>query len=136
MFDIDHFKKYNDRNGHQAGDEALKATGQLLNDRRRESDTAARYGGEEFIVILPDTPKEGAYLFGESFRKIIESYPYQHGEGQPLGKVSISGGVSTFPEDGSAGNALIEAADACLYRSKEAGRNAVTKSRAPKDVLA
>jgi diguanylate cyclase (GGDEF)-like protein len=83
MFDIDHFKKFNDRNGHQAGDEALKITGQLLNERRRESDTAARYGGEEFIVILPDTPKEGAYIFGESFRKIIESYPYPHGEGQP-----------------------------------------------------
>ncbi|HVY62928.1 MAG TPA: diguanylate cyclase, partial [Planctomycetota bacterium] len=133
MFDIDHFKKYNDRNGHQAGDEALKVTGQLLNERRRESDIAARYGGEEFIVILPDTPKEGAYIFGESFRKIIESYPYSHGEGQPLGKVSISGGVSTFPEDAAAPNALIEAADACLYRSKEAGRNHVTKYRAQKE---
>jgi len=127
MFDIDHFKKYNDRNGHPAGDEALKITGHLLNERKRETDTAARYGGEEFIVILPDTPKEGGYIFAESFRKIVESYPYPHSEGQPLGRVSISGGVSTFPEDGQSPTSLIEAADECLYRSKEHGRNHVTK---------
>jgi diguanylate cyclase (GGDEF)-like protein len=136
MFDIDHFKKYNDRNGHQAGDEALKITGQLLNERRRENDIAARYGGEEFIVILPNTNKEGAYTFGESFRKLVEGHPYPHGEGQPLGKVSISGGVATMPEDGVGPTSLIEAADACLYRSKEAGRNLITKQRAPRDVLA
>jgi diguanylate cyclase (GGDEF)-like protein len=135
MFDIDHFKKFNDRNGHQAGDEALRITGALLNERKRETDIAARYGGEEFIVILPDTPKEGGYIFGESFRRIVESYPYPHGEGQPLGRVSISGGVSTFPEDGQSPTALIEAADECLYRSKEHGRNHVTK-RVPKDQYA
>src|SRR5205085_4526356 len=97
----DHFKKYNDRNGHQAGDEALKVTGTLLNERKRETDVAARYGGEEFIVILPNTNKEGAFTFAESFRKQVESYPYAHGEGQPLGKVSLDGGVSSFPEDGA-----------------------------------
>jgi diguanylate cyclase (GGDEF)-like protein len=135
MFDIDHFKKYNDRNGHPAGDEALKVTGQLLLERKRESDIAARYGGEEFIVILPDTGKEAAFIFAESFRKIVESYPYPHGEGQPLGKVSVSGGIAAFPEDAHGPTSLIEAADACLYRAKEAGRNHVTRRQAP-DALA
>jgi diguanylate cyclase (GGDEF)-like protein len=137
MFDIDHFKKYNDRAGHVAGDEALRITGQLLTERRRDSDTAARYGGEEFLVILPNTGKDAAYAFAESFRKTVESYPYPHGEGQPLGKVSISGGVATYPEEGAAGpQALIEVADARLYRSKSAGRNHVSKVDEPKYVEA
>jgi diguanylate cyclase (GGDEF)-like protein len=127
MFDVDHFKKYNDRNGHQAGDEALRMTGQILNDRRRETDTAARYGGEEFICILPETPKEGALAFAESVRRAIESAPYPHGDSQPLGRVTISGGVATYPDDAFSGSGLIEVADACLYRSKEAGRNNVSK---------
>jgi diguanylate cyclase (GGDEF)-like protein len=127
MFDVDHFKKYNDRNGHQAGDEALRITGQILNDRRRETDTVARYGGEEFICILPETPKEGAYVFAESVRKAIESHGYPHGESQPLGRVSISGGVASYPEDAFSGTGLIEVADACLYKAKEAGRNQICK---------
>lgn len=127
MFDVDHFKKYNDRNGHQAGDEALRMTGNLLNDRRRETDTAARYGGEEFICILPETPKEGALAFAESVRKAIEVAPYPHGDSQPLGSVTISGGVATYPDDAFSGTGLIEVADACLYKSKEAGRNNISK---------
>ncbi len=127
MFDIDHFKKYNDRSGHPAGDEALRITGQIVTERKRESDIACRYGGEEFIVILPGTPKDGGFTFGESLRRAIEAYPYPHGEGQPLGKMTMSGGVATYPEDGFTGSALIEVADANLYRSKELGRNTVTK---------
>jgi diguanylate cyclase (GGDEF)-like protein len=125
MFDVDHFKKYNDRNGHQAGDEALKLTGTLLNERRREADTAARYGGEEFICILPETPKEGAFVFAESIRKTIEQTDYPHSESQPLGRVTISGGIATYPEDSYNGTGLIEVADACLYKSKEGGRNQI-----------
>lgn len=127
MFDVDHFKKYNDRNGHQAGDEALRMTGQILNERKRETDIAARYGGEEFICILPETGKEGAFTFAESIRKTIEAAPYPHAEAQPLGRVTISGGVATYPDDGTSASALIEVADACLYKSKEKGRNAITR---------
>ena len=79
--------------------------------------------------------KESRHIAGESMRKAIEQYPYPHGEGQPLGKVSISGGVSTYPEDGTGPSALIEVADACLYKSKEHGRNHVTRM-ASRDVLA
>ncbi len=128
MFDLDNFKHYNDTNGHQAGDEALKITGKLLLDRKRDTDVAARYGGEEFIVILPDTPHAGAYEFAESVRKIIESHPFPHGANQPLGKVSISGGVASYPEHGYTAQALIETADSCLYKAKQAGRNRIVKS--------
>jgi diguanylate cyclase (GGDEF)-like protein len=127
MFDIDYFKKYNDRNGHQAGDEALRITGHILQERKRDSDIAARYGGEEFIVILPETGKDGAYAFAEAIRRAIESTPYPHAESQPAGKVTISGGISTYPDDGASGTALIEISDACLYKSKEAGRNTITR---------
>ncbi|MGH7294229.1 MAG: diguanylate cyclase, partial [Polyangiaceae bacterium] len=127
MFDVDHFKKYNDRNGHQAGDEALKMTGAILNERRRETDTAARYGGEEFICILPETPKEGAFAFGDAIRRSIEQSAYPHAESQPLGRVTISGGIATYPEDAFSGTGLIEIADACLYKSKENGRNQIAK---------
>ncbi|RME71520.1 MAG: GGDEF domain-containing protein [Planctomycetota bacterium] len=126
MFDIDHFKHFNDRNGHQAGDQALRITAEIVLQRIRDGDTAARYGGEEFVVILPDTPKEGAYAFAEAVREAIEACSYPHGENQPLGRVTISGGVATWGEDGRTGAELIEAADARLYRGKKAGRNRVS----------
>ena len=69
IFDLDHFKNYNDTQGHQAGDEVLKITGRILRESVRADDVAARYGGEEFIVLLPHTPKDGAQQFAEKFRK-------------------------------------------------------------------
>lgn len=125
MFDIDHFKDYNDRNGHQAGDEALRLTAKILLERKRDSDVAARYGGEEFVVILPDTNREGALAFAEAVRRAVESTPYPHGDKQPLGCVTISGGVATYGLDGRSGAELIEAADANLYRGKQGGRNRI-----------
>lgn len=128
IFDLDHFKKYNDTNGHQAGDEVLKLTGQILREMVRPDDTPARYGGEEFIVILPQTPKDGATIAAERIRERIANHPYPHRERQPLKIVSLSGGVATFPDDGRTGGDLIEAADAALYRAKQAGRNQVFRS--------
>jgi len=128
IFDLDHFKHYNDTQGHQAGDEVLKATGQILRDMVRPDDTPARYGGEEFIVILPQTPKDGAMVAAERIRVKVAEHPYANRESQPLKVVSLSGGVATFPDDGRTGPDLIEAADAALYRSKQAGRNRVMRA--------
>jgi diguanylate cyclase (GGDEF)-like protein len=125
LFDIDHFKKYNDNNGHLAGDEALKITGKLLNEMVRSDDMAARYGGEEFAVILPNTDKHGALRLAEKVRSAVEQTDYPNAETQPLGMVSISGGVATFPEDAKSVPDLIRCADQALYQCKHAGRNRV-----------
>ena len=128
MFDLDNFKHYNDTQGHQAGDEVLKLTGQIVRETVRPDDTPARYGGEEFVVILPQTPKDGALVAAERLRERVAAHAYPHRESQPLKVVSLSGGVATFPDDGRNGTDLIQAADAALYRAKKAGRNRVCRS--------
>ncbi|HET9482182.1 MAG TPA: sensor domain-containing diguanylate cyclase [Candidatus Polarisedimenticolia bacterium] len=125
LFDIDHFKIYNDTNGHLAGDEALKITGRLLTETIRQDDMPARYGGEEFAVLLPGTDKQGAMTAAEKIRKAIESCPFPNESSQPLGKVTISGGVATFPFDARSTADLIRCADQALYEGKRAGRNRV-----------
>ncbi|HXH27748.1 MAG TPA: diguanylate cyclase [Candidatus Polarisedimenticolia bacterium] len=128
LFDLDNFKHYNDTQGHQAGDEVLKITGQIVRDMVRPDDTPARYGGEEFVVILPQTPKDGGLIAAERIRERVAGHPYPNREQQPLKVVSLSGGVATFPDDGRSGSELIEAADTALYRAKKAGRNRVYRS--------
>ncbi len=128
IFDLDNFKHYNDTQGHQAGDEVLKITSQILRESVRPDDTPARYGGEEFVVILPQTPKDGAMIAAERFRERVALHPYPHRESQPLKVVSLSGGVATFPDDGRNGTDLIQAADAALYRAKKAGRNQICRA--------
>jgi len=125
MFDIDHFKKYNDNNGHAEGDYLLGKLGLLLKENTRGRDITARYGGEEFIVMLPNTDKKGAYLYAEKIRKLIASTAFRHREKQPLGLISISGGIATFPSDSDTIEATVKLADIALYKSKEAGRNRV-----------
>ena len=125
IFDIDHFKHYNDTNGHLAGDEALKLTGRLLRENLREEDLPARYGGEEFIILLPKTPKNGAIIAAEKVRKVIQDYEYPKERSQPLGDLTISGGVASYPYDGRTTAELISAADEALYRAKRGGRNKV-----------
>ena len=128
IFDLDHFKHYNDTQGHQAGDEVLKVTGQILREMVRPDDTPARYGGEEFIVILPQTPKDGGMVAAERIRVRVAEHPYPNRESQPLKVVSLSGGVATFPDDGRSSTDLIASADAALYRAKQAGRNRVMRA--------
>lgn len=124
--DVDHFKNYNDTNGHPAGDVALKTVANLLKDRIRKTDLCARYGGEEFVVLCPSTGKEDALILAETLRKAIESHPFPFGEKQPLGKVSISMGVASFPDHGATYKQVLQSADACVYASKHGGRNRVT----------
>ncbi len=125
MIDVDHFKKYNDRHGHPAGDEVLRGVARLLSEGRRANDLVARYGGEEFAVVLVDTPKLVAAQVAEKLRQRIEQFPFLHRDTQPGGRVTVSIGVAALPDDAADAEALVRTADASLYRAKSGGRNAV-----------
>ncbi len=125
LLDIDHFKNYNDTNGHVAGDDVLKKMGQILRSAVREDDVVARYGGEEFVVLYPGATKALAYRLAQSLRRAVESHPFPGGQRQPLGTVTISGGVAAFPQDAAGEVELIRAADHALYQAKKAGRNRI-----------
>ncbi len=125
FFDVDNFKTYNDTHGHPAGDEVLKTLGGMLFSRLRQTDLAARYGGEEFVLILPETNHEGALKVAEGMRQQIESHEFAGREQQPLGVVSVSIGVSTFPHHGQEPQEILKEADRALYRAKHEGRNRV-----------
>lgn len=128
MFDIDHFKLVNDEFGHQAGDSVLISLAESTRSRLRSYDLVARYGGEEFVMILPDTPHEGAILVAERLRTRIEKLEFK-GEIANL-RVTISLGVASFPsEDVTSVDSLIRAADAALYRAKRGGRNRVESAQ-------
>jgi diguanylate cyclase (GGDEF)-like protein len=125
LFDVDHFKCYNDLNGHLEGDKALREVGCLIRQEIRETDTAARYGGEEFAIILPDATKPQAYKVADRIRKCVCEYPFSGAQRQPYGVFSLSGGVATYRADAGDGPQLIEAADRALYRAKGGGRNRI-----------
>jgi len=128
MCDIDYFKLYNDTYGHQEGDKCLKKVAQALQDvAKRPTDLAARYGGEEFVIILPETPSEGATVVAEQVREAVESLKIQHSSSDIAEYVTISLGIATRTlTQVSAENELIENADKALYASKENGRNIFT----------
>jgi diguanylate cyclase (GGDEF)-like protein len=125
LFDIDNFKHYNDTNGHAAGDKLLIELSQLIRETTRKEATIARYGGEEFIVMLSGITNKEAFLYAERLREKIAQYPFLHREKQPLGFVSISGGIASFPEDGDSIHKVIQLADMSLYRAKSEGKNRV-----------
>lgn len=131
LFDIDHFKQYNDGNGHLAGDDLLRALGRLLREHLREDEYVGRYGGEEFLLVLPGTKREEALRAAERLRRLVQDHPFPHGETQPGGRLTLSGGVAAFPEDGVDAATLIGCADEALYASKHQGRNRVTAYAAP-----
>ncbi|HEY5947988.1 MAG TPA: diguanylate cyclase, partial [Kofleriaceae bacterium] len=124
MLDVDHFKQFNDTFGHPAGDEVLRQLARVLNDTRRANDVVARYGGEEFAVILVDTAKFTAAKVAERVRERIAGHDFSDAA-QRAGKISVSIGVATFPDDGSDAEGLVRAADTALYAAKRAGRNRV-----------
>ncbi len=125
IIDIDYFKQYNDTNGHPAGDQVLQQMSQILNRNIRGVDLAARYGGEEFAVILYNTGPEGALIVGERIRMDVETYPFKGREEQPTGKVTVSMGVATYPENAMKKDELIKLADDALYKAKYTSRNMV-----------
>ena len=129
MLDVDHFKRFNDTFGHDAGDAVLKAVGGSLARSVRKGDLACRYGGEEFTLVLPGAAIDDAFkraeFVRESIRKLAPT-PF----GTPLGAISASLGVATYPQDGLTPAQLINAADQALYRAKQGGRDRTEVGRA------
>ncbi len=125
MIDIDDFKKYNDRNGHQAGDVALKITAHSLKAVLRSADIACRYGGEEFCILLPQTNVSEAGVIAERMRQKVAETVYPQGKSQPMGRVSISIGISTFGRHIDTAESVIAAADRALYNAKSHGKNRI-----------
>jgi len=125
MIDLDHFKYFNDNFGHEAGDLLLKELGTLLRTNIRGEDIACRYGGEEFTLILPEGTSAVTRQRADFYKDAIQRLDV-HFRGMPLGRITASMGVAVFPDHGRSAQALIEAADKALYRSKAAGRDRVT----------
>ena len=126
---MDLFKAYNDIYGHQAGDDALAAVARCIGETiRRPADSAARYGGEEFLVVLPDTPPQGAAAIAEQIRVAISELHIEHAASE-FGHVTASIGAAAWtPEYDGDVRAVIRAADQALYDAKATGRNKVTLS--------
>jgi diguanylate cyclase (GGDEF)-like protein len=133
FIDVDHFKQYNDRNGHPAGDLLLRRLATEVIGTRisglprasRISDIAARYGGEEFVLLLPATEREGCVIRAERLLHAIAEFPFDFREHQPMGHVSVSIGIACFPLHAKDKPSLIATADAMLYQAKHRGRNQV-----------
>ncbi len=124
MFDIDHFKNFNDTYGHQQGDIVLMEVAKLVKQNVRANiDIPARYGGEEFAIILPGQNASNATIFAERLRKLVDEKEFP-GQEKPL-HVTISLGVGSYPVDSTVKNQLIHLTDQALYYAKEHGRNQV-----------
>ena len=124
MLDLDHFKRFNDTFGHDAGDSLLRELGPLLRERLRKSDIACRYGGEEFVLILADSSLEDTRQRVEQIRGLIKELKIRHGD-QRLAPIAVSAGVAAAPEHGSTAPDLLRAADNALYAAKQGGRDRV-----------
>jgi len=125
MFDIDHFKSFNDSYGHLTGDQVLRLVGMSLKQTIKGQDITARYGGEEFAVVLPSTALRQALTVADHIRRAVMAKELKKkSTGEILGRVTISVGVSML-KPGDDPDALIERADACLYAAKRNGRNRV-----------
>ena len=124
MLDIDHFKRFNDTFGHQAGDKLLREFGDFLTQRTRGQDVACRFGGEEFAIILSGATQDAASGRAEMLREELKQLNVEHA-GQVLERVTLSIGVSAYPDHGSSVEDLVRAADQGLYRAKSEGRDRV-----------
>ena len=125
MFDIDHFKSFNDSYGHLTGDQVLRLVGMSLKQTIKGQDITARYGGEEFAVVLPNTALRQALTVADHIRRAVMAKELKKkSTGEILGRVTISVGVSML-KPGDDTDALIERADGCLYAAKRNGRNRV-----------
>jgi diguanylate cyclase (GGDEF)-like protein len=131
LFDIDHFKHYNDTNGHLAGDKLLLELARCVQRSVRSGDILGRFGGEEFLLILPGAGGAQATATAEKIRTAIAAHPFPAAERQPLGMMSVSGGVAEYPHHGMDASSLLQAADAALYQAKRSGRNQMLVASLP-----
>ena len=123
MFDIDFFKKVNDTYGHLAGDYVLQSLAKLVSSRARREEIFARYGGEEFVILLPETPKDGAVELAERIRQRVAAYTFIF-DGEEI-PITVSLGVATIGDQPTDPTSLIKEVDQQLYRAKADGRNCV-----------
>ncbi|MFP4438834.1 MAG: diguanylate cyclase [Chloroflexaceae bacterium] len=128
MLDIDHFKRFNDTYGHDAGDTLLRAVGSFLQAHTRGEDITCRYGGEEFTLVLPGAALDHARQRAEQVRVGVQNLSVFHC-GNPLESVTVSLGIAVFPEHGTTADVLMQAADRALYQAKQSGRNCVVEAQ-------
>jgi diguanylate cyclase (GGDEF)-like protein len=124
MADIDHFKQFNDKYGHAAGDEVLTQMGGFFKAGLRGSDVSCRYGGEEFVFFLPESSAENTFKRADQMREEVKNLTLHYG-GELLASITLSMGISTYPDQGSNAEDLLRVADAALYRAKQEGRDRV-----------
>ena len=129
LFDVDHFKQYNDSRGHTAGDQMLRSLTGALRQQLRAADRLYRYGGDELLLLLPETDLEGAHVLAVRMVECVERHAFPSPEGEH-GVVTLSGGVAELPADGSATRweEVVNQADSALYRAKQDGRNRVARA--------
>jgi diguanylate cyclase (GGDEF)-like protein/PAS domain S-box-containing protein len=125
FIDLDHFKRFNDAFGHDAGDMVLKSLADLFRNFFRASDICCRYGGEEFAIVLPESSSQDAVIRADALRNGVKSLRLNY-KTQTLGSLTLSAGIAAFPEHGSTSAELLKIADQCLYESKARGRDVVT----------
>ena len=133
MFDLDHFKVFNDTFGHEAGDCVLREVGAFMLRNARAEDIPCRFGGEEFVLILPSATLEGTQSRAERLRAKIKEITVLH-HGKSLGMITISAGVAAFPVHGLSVKEVIAAADGALYRAKKGGRDRVVVAELAKTI--
>lgn len=124
LFDIDHFKRFNDMHGHQTGDMVLREFANLLRENTRRSDVCCRYGGEEMTIILPETTGNEAARLAEKYCALIRNHAFAGAEGEAL-SVTTSIGVAAYRNAYHSPSEMVRAADQALYRAKEQGRDRV-----------
>ncbi len=132
MFDVDHFKRYNDLHGHDAGDAVLRALGGLVQRYIRAGDVACRYGGEEFLLLQPGMSAHDALVRAETLRQAVSLLSLEH-NGVALDNITVSLGIATYPEHALGRAALLKRADEALYEAKRAGRNRVAGAAVSKE---
>jgi len=124
FMDIDDFKQVNDTLGHIAGDEVLKQVARLIMDEKRAEDIGARYGGEEIVILMPDTNKADGWLLGERIRQKVEETEMPYDDGTV--KITLSGGLASFPIDAGDSLTLLKNADKAMYQAKSIGKNNIS----------
>lgn len=131
MVDVDYFKHYNDTVGHLAGDNVLRELADVMRRELRLHDMVARYGGEEFALLMINTGKADAVPVLERLRLDVQEHPFRNRDIQPTGRLTVSAGLASCPDDGQSYDALMKKADDALYEAKRGGRNVVILASQP-----
>jgi diguanylate cyclase (GGDEF)-like protein len=129
FIDVDHFKRFNDVFGHEAGDQVLRSMGDFFRSHFRGDDIICRYGGEEFAIILPESSAQDAAGRAELLRIAARTLKLKHND-VTLDPVTLSAGIAGFPEHASSAKELLQVADTCLYEAKKSGRDRVILAKA------